>query len=169
MSSVRVRFAPSPTGALHIGGARTALFNWLFARGQNGRFVLRLEDTDTSRSTDDSAAGIVDGLKWLGIDWDEGPDVGGPFGPYCQSERLSVYQQYIQQLLQTDALTIASVQPKRSVRKRMKLLQTSLITGTAVHIRIWPLRTSNNGWSKGSNQWSGLRFPYLVLLLSMIW
>lgn len=100
MSSVRVRFAPSPTGALHIGGARTALFNWLFARGQKGSFILRLEDTDTSRSTDDSALGILDGLKWLGIDWDEGPDVGGPFGPYRQSERLPVYQQYIQQLLQ---------------------------------------------------------------------
>lgn len=100
MSSVRVRFAPSPTGALHIGGARTALFNWLFARGQNGSLILRLEDTDCSRSTDDSALGILDGLKWLGIDWDEGPDVGGPFGPYRQSERLLIYHQYINLLLQ---------------------------------------------------------------------
>lgn len=100
MDKVRVRFAPSPTGTLHIGGARTALFNWLFARHHGGRFVLRLEDTDNLRSTEDSAIGIIDGLKWLGLDWDEGPDIGGPCGPYRQSERLSIYQQYLQLLLQ---------------------------------------------------------------------
>lgn len=99
MDDVRVRFAPSPTGTLHIGGARTALFNWLFARSHNGKLILRLEDTDLLRSTEDSARGIVDGLAWLGLDWDEGPDVGGSYGPYRQSERLSVYQQYLQQLL----------------------------------------------------------------------
>ncbi len=99
MDKVRVRFAPSPTGTLHIGGARTALFNWLFARHQGGRFILRLEDTDSLRSTDDSAAGIIDGLRWLGLDWDEGPDRGGPYGPYRQSERLPIYQEYLQQLL----------------------------------------------------------------------
>ena len=85
---VRVRFAPSPTGYLHVGGARTALFNWLFARRQGGTFVLRIEDTDTERSSWEMVAGIVDGLRWLGLDWDEGPDVGGPHGPYFQSERL---------------------------------------------------------------------------------
>ena len=79
---VRVRFAPSPTGYLHVGGARTALFNWLFARRQGGTFVLRIEDTDTERSSWDMVAGIVDGLRWLGLDWDEGPDVGGPHAPY---------------------------------------------------------------------------------------
>jgi len=73
LQNIRVRFAPSPTGALHIGGARTALFNWLFARNQGGKFILRLEDTDLHRSTLESAAGIIDGLKWLGLDWDEGP------------------------------------------------------------------------------------------------
>jgi len=99
MEHVRVRFAPSPTGTLHIGGARTALFNWLFARNKNGQLILRLEDTDSRRSTDDSAAGILDGLKWLGLAWDEGPDIGGPFGPYRQSERLSIYQAYLRQLL----------------------------------------------------------------------
>ncbi len=99
MGDIRVRFAPSPTGTLHIGGARTALFNWLFARNQNGKFILRLEDTDLERSTEQSALGIVDGLKWLGLDWDEGPDIGGSFEPYRQSERLPVYQQYLQQLL----------------------------------------------------------------------
>lgn len=99
MQNIRVRFAPSPTGALHIGGARTALFNWLFARSQGGSFILRLEDTDTSRSTQESAAGIIDGLKWLGLDWDEGPDIGGPLGPYRQSDRLPIYQEHIEQLL----------------------------------------------------------------------
>jgi len=99
MENIRVRFAPSPTGTLHIGGARTALFNWLYARNKNGQLVLRLEDTDSLRSTEDSAAGILDGLRWLGLDWDEGPDIGGPCGPYRQSERLSIYQAYLQKLL----------------------------------------------------------------------
>lgn len=99
MPNIRVRFAPSPTGALHIGGARTALFNWLFARNQGGSFILRLEDTDLNRSTQEAAAGIIEGLQWLGMDWDEGPDVGGSWGPYRQSERLPIYQQYITELL----------------------------------------------------------------------
>jgi glutamyl-tRNA synthetase len=85
---MRVRFAPSPTGYLHIGGARTALFNWLYARRHGGTFVLRIEDTDTERSSWEMVTGIVDGLRWLGLDWDEGPDVGGPHGPYFQSQRL---------------------------------------------------------------------------------
>jgi len=90
--SPRVRFAPSPTGYLHVGGARTALFNWLFARRHGGTFVLRIEDTDAERSSWDMVAGIVDGLRWLGLDWDEGPDVGGPHAPYFQSQRLEKYQ-----------------------------------------------------------------------------
>ena len=102
MEKVRVRFAPSPTGALHIGGARTALFNWLFAHNRQGVLVLRLEDTDLMRSTADAAEGIVDGLQWLGLDWDEGPGVGGEYGPYRQSERLAIYRQYIEELLAQD-------------------------------------------------------------------
>lgn len=102
MENVRVRFAPSPTGTLHIGGARTALFNWLFARNNNGQLILRLEDTDSIRSTDESAAGILEGLRWLGLDWDEGPDIGGSYGPYRQSERLSIYQQFLQQLVKEE-------------------------------------------------------------------
>jgi glutamyl-tRNA synthetase len=84
---LRVRFAPSPTGYLHVGGARTALFNWLYARRNGGTFVLRIEDTDAERSSWEMVTGIVEGLRWLGLDWDEGPDVGGPYGPYFQSER----------------------------------------------------------------------------------
>jgi glutamyl-tRNA synthetase len=89
---VRVRFAPSPTGYLHVGGARTALFNWLYARRHGGAFVLRIEDTDAERSSWDMVSGIVDGLRWLGLDWDEGPDVGGPHAPYFQSRRLDKYR-----------------------------------------------------------------------------
>lgn len=89
---VRVRFAPSPTGWLHVGGARTAYFNWLFARQHGGRMVLRIEDTDAERSSAESEAGVLGDLRWLDLDHDEGPDVGGPFGPYRQSERLDVYR-----------------------------------------------------------------------------
>ena len=97
--AVRVRFAPAPTGELHVGGARTALYNWLFARHHQGVFVLRVEDTDQSRSTDESVAALQDSLRWLGIDWDEGPEVGGPFGPYRQTERLEVYREATERLL----------------------------------------------------------------------
>ncbi len=95
----RVRFAPSPTGYLHVGGARTALFNWLFARRHGGIFVLRIEDTDTERSSWEMVAGIVDGLRWLGLDWDEGPDVGGPHAPYFQSQRLEKYRAHAERLV----------------------------------------------------------------------
>ena len=98
--SLRVRFAPSPTGYLHVGGARTALFNWLLARRHGGVFVLRIEDTDAERSSWAMVAGIVDGLRWLGLDWDEGPDVGGPHAPYFQSERLDQYRAHAQALVQ---------------------------------------------------------------------
>ena len=91
---VRVRFAPSPTGYLHIGGARSALFNWLYARGHGGRFILRIEDTDRKRYIDDSMPDILAGLRWLGLQWDEGPEVGGDYGPYFQSERLPIYTRW---------------------------------------------------------------------------
>ena len=88
---VRVRFAPSPTGELHIGGARTAIYNWAFARANNGTFVLRIEDTDPERSTEANKQIILRALHWLGLDWDEGPEVGGDFGPYLQTERFDTY------------------------------------------------------------------------------
>ncbi len=96
----RVRFAPSPTGYLHIGGVRTALFNWLWAKKSGGSFVLRIEDTDRERSTDESRKIIFDSLEWLGIDWDEGPGVGGPHAPYSQMERLDVYRSYAERLIE---------------------------------------------------------------------
>jgi len=96
---MRVRFAPSPTGYLHVGGARSALFNWLAARQSGGQFILRIEDTDQRRLNEDSVAAITDGLHWLGLDWDEGPLIGGPYAPYMQSERLPLYQEWAQWLL----------------------------------------------------------------------
>ncbi len=98
--NVRVRFAPSPTGQLHVGNVRTALYNWLFARQHGGAFILRLEDTDVERSRREYEEQILEGLRWLGLDWDEGPDVGGDFGPYRQSERLEIYREYAHRLLQ---------------------------------------------------------------------
>ncbi len=100
MSDIRVRFAPSPTGSLHIGGARTALFNWFFARHNDGAFVLRIEDTDLERSTGEAARGIVSALRWLGLDWDEGPETGGTYGPYFQSQRLRFYAEAANKLLE---------------------------------------------------------------------
>jgi glutamyl-tRNA synthetase len=97
-SAVRTRFAPSPTGYLHVGGARTALFNWLFARNNGGKFVLRVEDTDAERNTDDARTAILDGMRWLGLDWDEGPDVGGDYGPYLQSQRTELYERHLDTL-----------------------------------------------------------------------
>ncbi len=96
--SVRVRFAPSPTGDLHVGGARTALFNWLMARKLGGTFILRVEDTDGARNTAEASAGILKGLRWLGLDWDEGPEAGGDFGPYYQSQRKAIYDAYFAKL-----------------------------------------------------------------------
>jgi glutamyl-tRNA synthetase len=97
---MRVRFAPSPTGHLHVGNARTALFNWLLARGSGASFVLRIEDTDVERSTVESEAAIIGDLRWLGLDWNEGPDIGGPCGPYRQSERLHLYESYANELIE---------------------------------------------------------------------
>lgn len=98
-NEVRVRFAPSPTGPFHIGGARSALFNWLFARKMGGKMILRIEDTDLERSSRESEENIKAALKWLGMDWDEGIDVGGENGPYRQTERLEIYKKYTDKLL----------------------------------------------------------------------
>ena len=98
MSDIRVRFAPSPTGYLHIGGARTGLFNWLFARHHGGKFILRIEDTDIKRNTEEAMAAIYSGLQWLGLNWDEGPHAGGDYGPYLQSERTELYERYLKKL-----------------------------------------------------------------------
>jgi glutamyl-tRNA synthetase len=118
--SVRTRFAPSPTGYLHVGGARTALFNWLFARKKGGKFLLRIEDTDAKRNTHEARAAIYEGLKWLALDWDEGPGKEGEFGPYFQSQRNTIYERYLARLeagghLYTDEGAIRFRSPRKTV------------------------------------------------------
>ena len=131
---MRLRFAPSPTGHLHVGNVRTAIFNWLLARGRGGAFVLRIEDTDAERSTHESEAGIIRDLHWLGLDWDEGPDVGGACGPYRQSERLHLYASYAKELLAPATPTTASV-PRNSLtptaRRRSRKAGRRVYAGTA--------------------------------------
>lgn len=99
MMITRTRFAPSPTGFMHVGGVRTALFAWLVAKQANGKFLLRLEDTDKNREVAGSAEHIMESLRWLGLEWDEGPDIGGSHAPYLQSERLDIYKQWAEKLI----------------------------------------------------------------------
>ncbi|MFA5840134.1 MAG: glutamate--tRNA ligase [Candidatus Margulisiibacteriota bacterium] len=115
---IRVRFAPSPTGALHIGGARTALYSWLYARNQGGIFVLRIEDTDRERSTVNSTHSILLGMEWLGLDWDEGPNIGGSFGPYYQTQRLQIYKDHAEQLVREGKAYYCFCTPEELDRKR---------------------------------------------------
>lgn len=122
---IRTRFAPSPTGYLHIGGVRTALYNWLFARRHGGQFILRIDDTDRQRNVEEALRPILDGLRWLGIDWDEGPDVGGPLGPYYQSQRSDRYSDAVQRLLAGghayyDYATTEEIQTERAAAEREK-------------------------------------------------
>jgi glutamyl-tRNA synthetase len=122
---VRTRFAPSPTGYLHIGGVRTALFNWLFARKHGGQFILRIDDTDQQRNVEEALQPILDGLRWLGIDWDEGPEVGGPFAPYYQSQRSDRYRAAVERLLASghaydDYATTEELQAERTAAEQEK-------------------------------------------------
>ena len=112
----RVRFAPSPTGFFHIGSARTALFNWLYARHTGGTFVLRIEDTDKERNTEEALQVLLEGMKWMGMDWDEGPDVGGNYGPYFQSQRQPIYDSILRNSQPRGALTKKTAQSGSSSR-----------------------------------------------------
>ncbi len=123
---MRVRFAPSPTGHLHIGNVRTALFNWLLARGAGGTFILRIEDTDAERSTTQAAAAILDDLRWLGLTWDEGPDIGGPKGPYRQSERLELYRDRAQALIDLGRAYYCFCTPEQLEEERRDALARNL-------------------------------------------
>lgn len=120
---VRVRFAPSPTGWLHIGGARTALYNFLFARKNKGKFILRIEDTDRSRSTEEAIEKIIEDLGWLGLEWDEGPEKGGPFGPYRQTERDSIYREHLDRLLESGNAYPCFCLPEEIERQREEALK----------------------------------------------
>ena len=118
LQQVRVRYAPSPTGSLHVGGVRTALFNWLFARKNNGTFVLRIEDTDLERSTEESVEQLKRSLRWIGLEWDEGPEVGGPYGPYRQTERFDLYREAARKLLDSGAAYHDFAAPEELTRFR---------------------------------------------------
>jgi glutamyl-tRNA synthetase len=119
-NTVRVRFAPSPTGALHVGGLRSALFNWLFARHHQGTFVLRIEDTDRARYDPEALSDLLESLRWLGLNWDEGPEVDGDYGPYFQSERLELYQKYARELVEGGHAYYCFCSPERLARLRQE-------------------------------------------------
>ena len=123
---IRVRFAPSPTGYVHVGNARTALFNWLFARHHGGVFVLRIEDTDVERSEARYEVQLLEDLKWFGLDWDEGPDVGGPYGPYRQSQRQDLYRQYALQLIENGNGYYCFCSPEQLEEERQQALNAGL-------------------------------------------
>src|SRR3989339_2155995 len=125
-SPVRTRFAPSPTGFLHIGGLRTALFSWLYARKNNGRFILRIEDTDQARFVPGSIEQIIEALNWVGLRYDEGPDIDGPYGPYVQSERVALYREHAELLMKNGAAYYCFCTPER--------LQTVRDTQAAQHL-----------------------------------
>jgi glutamyl-tRNA synthetase/nondiscriminating glutamyl-tRNA synthetase len=134
---MRVRFAPSPTGHLHVGNARTALFNWLMARGSGGTFILRVEDTDVERSTRESEAAILEDLRWLGLQWDEGPEVGGPRGPYRQSERLELYRAHADALVTAGLAYHCFCSPERLETERQAALAAGrppMYPGTCRHV-----------------------------------
>ena len=135
MSCPRVRFAPSPTGYLHVGGARTALFNWLYARHHGGTFVLRIEDTDVERSSWEMVAGILDGMRWLGLDWDEGPEVGGAHGPYFQSERLDRYRDAAERLVASGTAYYCYCNPDELKAKREAAEQRGAAVVVRPHVR----------------------------------
>ena len=128
MRSVRLRFAPSPTGPLHIGGVRTALYNYLFAKKSKGKFILRIEDTDQNRYVPGAEKYIIDSLSWCGIEFDEGPEIGGEFGPYRQSERKKIYEKYAQQLVDEGKAYYAFDTPDEleKMRKNMKLIWSTV-------------------------------------------
>ena len=140
--TVRTRFAPSPTGYLHIGGVRTALFNWLFARKHGGQFILRIDDTDRERNVAEALQPILDGFRWLGIDWDEGPDIGGPYAPYYQSQRSHRYQEAVDRLLEKgaayrDYARSEEVQAEREAAEKEKR--------SFVYSRTWMAETPQDG------------------------
>jgi len=133
--TVRVRFAPSPTGYFHVGGARTALYDWLFARHHGGKFILRIEDTDRTRYDPQALPDLLDALRWLGLCWDEGPEVGGDYGPYFQSDRVELYHQYAEQLVVHGQAYRCYCSPERLEALRENQREAKLLSGYDRHCR----------------------------------
>jgi len=170
---VRVRFAPSPTGYLHVGGVRTALFNWLFARKMNGNFILRIEDTDLERSTKEFEKLIIESLKWCGLDWDEGPDIGGNYGPYRQSERKEkgIYQTYAQKLVESKRAYFAihdPDHPKEVLKKSFEWPQEYFDKGydITVKFKVNPGETRFKDILKGEMVFKNEVFDDMVIIKS---
>ena len=134
-AAVRVRFAPSPTGYFHVGGARTALYDWLFARHHGGKFILRIEDTDRTRYEPEALPDLLDSLRWLGLFWDEGPEVGGEYGPYFQSDRVELYRQYSEQLIANGLAYRCYCSPERLERVREEQRAAKVPPGYDRHCR----------------------------------
>jgi len=143
-SEVRVRFAPSPTGDLHVGNIRTALFDWAYARHTGGKLIFRIEDTDKERVTDEYIQAAIQSLKWLGLDWDEGPEVGGEYGPYLQSERLDIYSQWSQKFLdQGDAYYCYCSSEELEERRQVQMKNNKHLVMT-VNAEIYQLHKLSN-------------------------
>src|SRR5690554_5213096 len=134
-NQVRVRFAPSPTGPLHIGGVRTALYNYLFAKQQGGKFILRIEDTDSNRFVEGAEKYIADAFEWLNLEFDEGPLAGGKHGQYRQSERKEIYQQYVTKLLNSEKAYIAYDTPEELNTKRKEISNFQYDASTRMQMR----------------------------------
>lgn len=173
--TVRVRFAPSPTGYLHVGGARTAIFDWLFARKANGKFILRIEDTDTERSTGESEESIIKDLKWCGMDWDEGPDVGGAYGPYRQSERVAegIYDGYARQLIDGGKAyyaVYAADDPKKIVGKTQSHEEAESLkrdgSSVTVNFKMPEGKTVFEDIAKGRMEFDNSTFDDMVIIKS---
>ena len=133
--SVRVRFAPSPTGYPHVGNIRTALFNWLFARHYGGSFIVRIEDTDITRKVEGAVEATLDSLRWLGLDWDEGPEVGGKYEPYVQSQRLDIYREFAQRLISQGNAYYCYCSPQRLEEMRSEQVRRKQPPGYDRHCR----------------------------------
>ena len=147
----RVRFAPSPTGHLHLGGARTALYDYLLARQTGGQFILRIEDTDRKRFVPGAEEELMKGLRWLGLDWEEGPDVGGPFGPYRQSERKEIYQQYARQLVEAGHAYYCFCSPQRLEQVRQEQMKRKEATHYDRTCRDIPLEEADRRIANGES------------------
>lgn len=163
---VRVRFAPSPTGELHIGGARTAIYNWAFARAMGGTFILRIEDTDPERSTEENKQVILRSMKWLGLDWDEGPEVGGEFGPYLQTERFDTYKAALEKLKEKDAVYPCFCTQEEIAAKRAEAEKAE--GGYSGYDRTWsrhqPRRSTTPASMQANPMYGASRFPRTTAL-----
>ena len=146
---VRVRYAPSPTGYPHVGNIRTALFNWLFARHHKGSFIVRIEDTDVARTVEGAVETILNGLRWLGMDWDEGPEVGGEYGPYFQSERLKLYQSAAKQLVEQGDAYYCYCTPQRLEEMRAEQIRLKQPPGYDRRCRKLSATSSVLKWMSG--------------------